>query len=335
MRTTYRITRRAALGGLSALVAVETARAQAPKLDRVSYQTNWRAQAEHGGFYQAVASGIYQKHGIDCDLRMGGPQQNPVQLLIAGRADAVMSNSLQSLNYARDGLPFMTVASLFQKDPQGLMVHKGQGNDSLEALKGKPILVGAGGRVGFWPWLRARYGYTDEQIRPYTFNLAPFLTDKRAVQQAFLSSEPFMARQAGADPGFLLFADHGFDNYQTTIDVSAKFAADRPEVLQRFIDASIEGWALYMRGTERPLAHALIRRDNPDMTQDTIAYADQAMADGGIVLSGDAETLGIGAMTDARWARFAAVMVEAGVFPPGLDAKRAYSLQFVNHKVGI
>ncbi len=148
MRTAYRITRRAALGGLPVLAAVRTARAQAPKLDRVSYQTNWRAQAEHGGFYQAVASGIYRKHGIDCDLRMGGPQQNPVQLLIAGRADAVMSNSLQSLNYARDGLPFMTVAALFQKDPQGLMVHKGQGNDSLEALKGKPILVGAGGRVG-------------------------------------------------------------------------------------------------------------------------------------------------------------------------------------------
>lgn len=335
MRTTYRITRRAAMGGLPALAAVGTARAQAPKLDRVSYQTNWRAQAEHGGFYQAVASGLYRKHGIECDLRMGGPQQNPAQLLLAGRVDAIMSNSLQALNYARDGLPFMSVAALFQKDPQGFMIHQGQGNDSFEALKGKPILIGAGGRVGFWPWLRARYGYTDEQIRPYTFNLAPFLTDKRAIQQAFISSEPFAARQAGADTGFLLFADHGFENYQTTIDVSAKFAAERPEVLQRFIDASIEGWALYMRGTERPLAHALIRRDNPDMGEDSIAYADQAMAEGGIVLSGEAETLGIGAMTDARWGRFAAAMVAAGVYPPGLDAKRAYSLQFVNRKVGI
>lgn len=151
MRTTYRLTRRTAVGGLSALAAMGTARAQAPKLDRVSYQTNWRAQAEHGGFYQAVASGIYRKHGIDCDLRMGGPQQNPAQLLLAGRVDAIISNNLQALNYARDGLPFMAVAALFQKDPQGFMVHQGQGNDSFEALRGKPILIGAGGRVGFWP----------------------------------------------------------------------------------------------------------------------------------------------------------------------------------------
>ena len=154
MRTTDGITRRAALGSMAGLVAVGTRRARSQALDRVSYMTNWRAQAEHGGFYQAVASGIYRRHGIECDLRMGGPQQNPAQLLLAGRVDAIMSNSLQALNYARDGLPFMAVAAVFQKDPQGFMVHRGAGNDSFEALKGKPILIGAGGRVGFWPWLR-------------------------------------------------------------------------------------------------------------------------------------------------------------------------------------
>lgn len=337
MRTTYRMTRRGAGQGLAglALAAVTPGRARAQPLDRVSYMTNWRAQAEHGGFYQAVASGIYKRHGIECDLRMGGPQQNPAQLLVAGRVDATMSNSLQALNYARDGLPFMAVASIFQKDPQGFMVHQGAGNDTLETLKGKPILIGAGGRVGFWPWLRARYGFTDEQIRPYTFNLGPFLTDKRTIQQGFVTSEPFAARQAGADPRFLLFADQGFENYQTTIDVAAAFATGRPEVLQRFVDASVEGWALYLRGTERALAHELIKRDNPDMTDDRMAYAAETMAAQGIVLSGDAETLGIGAMSEARWQRFAATMVEAGVFPPGLDARRAYSLQFVNRKVGM
>lgn len=336
MHTTYRITRRAAAGGLAGLLLVGgPGRPRAQALDRVSFLTNWRAQAEHGGFYQAVASGIYRRHGIECDLRMGGPQQSPAQLLVAGRVDAIMGNSLQALNYARDGLPFMTVASIFQKDPQGFMVHQGAGNDSFEALRGKPILVAAGGRVGFWPWLRARFGYTDEQIRPYTFNIAPFLGDKRAIQQAFISSEPFAARQANADTGFLLFADRGYDNYQTTIDVSARFATERKEVLQRFVDATIEGWSLYMGGAERAGAHALIKRDNPEMTDERIAYADQVMAERGIVLSGDAEALGIGAMTDARWEGFAAAMVAAGVFPAGLEAKRAYSLAFVNRKVGM
>ncbi len=333
MRTTYRITRRA-LGGLS-LAAVATGPTRAQALDRVSYLTNWRAQAEHGGFYQAVASGLYKKHGIECDLRMGGPQQSPAQLLVTGRVDAVMSNSLQALNYARDGLPFMAVASIMQKDPQGFMVHKGAGNDSFDALKGRPILIAAGGRVGFWPWLRAKYGYTDEQIRPYTFNLGPFLADKKSIQQAFVTSEPFAARQAGADTGFLLFADQGFDNYQTTIDTSLKFATERKEVLQRFVDASLEGWALYMKGTDRAAAHALIKKDNPDMDDPRLVFADQEMAAQGIVLSGDATTMGIGAMTDARWTRFAAAMVDAGVFPPGLDAKKAYSLAFVNRKVGL
>ena len=333
MRTTYRITRRT-LGGL-ALAAVATRPTRAQALDRVSYLTNWRAQAEHGGFYQAVASGLYKKHGIDCDLRMGGPQQSPAQLLVTGRVDAVMSNSLQALNYARDGLPFMSVASIMQKDPQGFMVHKGAGNDSFEVLKGRPILIAAGGRVGFWPWLRAKYGYTDEQIRPYTFNLGPFLADKKSIQQAFVTSEPFAAKQAGADTEFLLFANQGFDNYQTTIDVGQKFATERKDVLQRFIDASLEGWAMYMKGTDRAAAHALIKKDNPEMDDTRLVFADQEMAAQGIVQSGDATTMGIGAMTDERWMRFAKTMVEAGVFPKELDAKKAYSLEFVNRKVGL
>ncbi len=243
--------------------------------------------------------------------------------------------ALQALSYAGEKLPFLCVAALMQKDPQGLMVHAGQGDDSFEALRGRPIMVGAGGRIGFWPWLRATFGYTDEQIRPYTFSVAPFLHDPRAVQQAFVTAEPFTARGAGAQTGFLLFADRGFDNYQTTIDTSAKTVANRGEVLQRFVDATIEGWALYMRGTDRAAAHALIQRDNPDMPAEALAYADTAMAERGIVESGDAVTLGIGAMTQARWTRFGADMVRAGLFPAGLDVARAYSLQFVNRKIGL
>ena len=172
----------------------------AQTLDKVSYQTNWRAQAEHGGFYLAVANGIYKKYGIDCDLRMGGPQQNPSQLLLGGRVDMIMSNAFEGINYVKENLPFLCIAAIFQKDPQVLISHPNVGNDTLADLKGKPILIGAGGRTSYWPFLRAKFGFTDDQIRPYTFNMAPFLADKNISQQGFLSSEPYVIMQAGVQP---------------------------------------------------------------------------------------------------------------------------------------
>lgn len=335
MRHSFVIGRRGAAAGAAALVSLGLRPARAQALDTISYLTNWRAEGEHGGFYQAIASGIYQKHGINCDLRMGGPQQNPAQLLLAGRVDAIMSNGVQALNYARDNLPFLAVASIMQKDPQGLMVHADSGIDSFEAMKGLPVLVGAGGRVSYWPWLVATFGFTDEQLRPYTFNTGPFLANPKAIQQAFVTAEPFAAEKAGVKTRTLLFADRGFENYQTTIDTSAKFVAEKAELLQRFVDASIEGWALYMKGDDRAAADALIKKDNPDMEQADIDFAWTAMKQRGIIQSGDALTLGIGAMTDARWQHFAASMIKAGVFPAGLDVSKAYSLKFVDHKVGL
>jgi NitT/TauT family transport system substrate-binding protein len=338
--TRYRLSRRAALGlGAAAAGSVlmrlpgKTARAQ--MLDKVSYLTSWRAQAEHGGFYQAVAAGLYRKAGIECDLRQGGPQVSGSQLMMGGRVDMIMSSGLEALNYAKEDLPFLCIGAIFQKDPQVLIAHAGVGNDSFEKLKGKTILVGAGGRVTYWPFLKAKYGYTDEQMKPYTFNLAPFLADKNLVQQGFISSEPYAMRQAGADPVSLLIADAGYDNYNTTIATSRKLVTEKPDVLQRFIDASLEGWAQYLKGGEAvEPANALIKKDNPDMTDDKIAYAIKVMNERGLVLSGDALTLGIGAMTDARWSHFYEQMAEVGVLPKGLDPRKGYSLQFVNKGVG-
>lgn len=336
----YRVSRRAALGliggsAASALIPVPGARVNAQTLDKVSYQTNWRAQAEHGGFYLAVANGIYKKHGIDADIRMGGPQQNPSQLLLGGRVDMVMSNSFEAIRYAQEGLPFLCIASIFQKDPQVLISHPGVGNDSLPALKGKPILVGAGGRTSYWPFLKARFGFTDEQIRPYTFNMAPFLADKNISQQGFLSSEPFAIQQAGVNPVVHLLADAGFANYNTTINISRKMVDEKKDVVQRFVTATLEGWAEYMKGGPAiEAANKLILKDNPDMDQAKLDYAHKVMNEKGIVLSGDALTLGIGAMTDARWNEFYKQMTEAGVFPAGIDIKKAYSLEFINKGVG-
>jgi NitT/TauT family transport system substrate-binding protein len=336
----YRLNRRAALGVLggtaaSALVPVPGARVNAQTLDKVSYQTNWRAQAEHGGFYYGVASGIYKKFGLDVDVRMGGPQQNPSQLLLAGRVDMIMSNSFEAIRYVQENLPFLVIASIFQKDPQVLISHPGVGHDTLAALKGKPILVGAAGRTSYWPFLKAKFGYTDDQIRPYTFNMAPFLADKNLSQQGFLSSEPFAIQKGGVNPVVHLLADAGFENYNTTISISRKMTEEKKDVVQRFCDATFECWAAYMkRGEFFQAANALIKKDNPEMDDEKINYAVDVMNKNGIVLSGDALTLGVGAMSAERWKRFYESMAAVDVFPKGLDITKAYSLAFINKGIG-
>ncbi|WP_421988582.1 ABC transporter substrate-binding protein [Roseococcus sp.] len=334
MRTRYRIERRA-LGGLALAVVAGARIGVAQSLDRVSFHTNWRAQAEQGGYYQAVAAGIYRRHGIECELRQGGPQLDPVRLMLSGRVDMIMSNGFQALTYVRENVPALTIAAMMQKDPQVLMTHAGNGIESFEDMRGKPILVGSGGRVTYWPFLKSRFGFTDAQVRPYTFNLQPFLVDRMAIQQGFISSEPLSARQAGASPRSFLIADAGYENYQTTIDIQRSVMEQKAEVVQRFVTASIEGWTEYMKAQDIEAANRLIIRDNPDMTEERIAYAIRAMNGAGIVVSGDATTLGVGAMTDARWERFYNTMRDAGVYPAGLDFRRGYDLRFVNKRAGL
>jgi NitT/TauT family transport system substrate-binding protein len=331
------ISRRTSLGLLGAGVAAATLPApalRAQTLDKFVYQTNWRAQAEHGGFYHALATGIYRKYGIDAEIRMGGPQQDPNALLVAGRVDAIMSNSFSGFRYVEENVPFIVVGSVMQKDPQVLISHPGVGNDTLPALKGKPILIGAGGRSSYWPWLRAKFGFSDDQIRPYTFNMAPFLADKNLSQQGFLTSEPNEIRKAGVEPVIHLLAEYGFENYQTTINTSVKLVNEKPDLMQRFINASIEGWYGYLNGDPKA-ANALIQRDNPDMAEDKILMSIAQMKQYGIVDSGDSKQLGVMCMTDARWKSFYDAMAAAGAVRPGLDISRAYTLKFVNKRVGM
>jgi NitT/TauT family transport system substrate-binding protein len=318
---------------LSTLLAIAPARAQGEK---ISFGLDWVAQAEHGGFFQAAATGIYKKYGLDVTIRPGGPQVNHTQLLIAGRLDFNMtSNAFLALNFARENIPFRTVAALFQKDPSVLIAHPGQGNDNFPALRGKPILISSDTRAGWWNFLRVKFGYTDTQIRPYTFNLAPFLADKKLVQQGYLGSEPFSIKQTtGIDPVVLLVADAGFSGYANLIGTSDKNINERPDLVRRFVDATIEGWYSYLYGDPAP-ANAAIRQANPEMTPALIDYGRTAMQRNGILDSGDALTHGIGAMTDARWAEFLQTMSQAGLYPQNLDVRRAYTLQFVNRKVGM
>jgi NitT/TauT family transport system substrate-binding protein len=225
------------------------------------------------------------------------------------------------------------VAAIFQKDPSVLIAHPGRGNDSLAALKGKPIMIGADTRVGWWLFLKSKFGYSDDQIRPYTFNVAPFLADKSAVQQGYLTSEPFTIAQQGVEPVVMLIADAGYSSYGSLIQTSRAMIEHKPELVQRFVDASIEGWASYLHGDPSP-ANALIKKDNPEMTDALLAYAVAKIKQYGIVDSGDARTHGIGAMSDARWQDFYKVMAEQGLYPKDMDYGKAYTLQFVNKRLG-
>jgi NitT/TauT family transport system substrate-binding protein len=320
---------------LAAVSLLASASAGAQVLDRVSFGTDWRAQAEHGGFYQALASGLFRKRGLDVSIRQGGPQVNHSQLLAAGRLDFNMSpNSFLPLNFVREGIPMVAVAALFQKDPQVLIAHPGRGNDSLAALKGKPIMVGADTRVGSWLFLRARFGYADEQIRPYAFSVAPFLANPDAVQQGYLTSEPFVIEKQGVKPVVHLLADSGYASYAAVIQTSARTASSNPELVQRFVDACIEGWYAYLYGDPAP-ANALIKQENPEMTDELLAYGRAQLLRGGIVDSGDSLKLGIGAMSEARWREFFEMMAEQGLYPKTLDFRKAFTLQFVNKKVGL
>ena len=305
-------------------------------LDEVTFGTNWKAQAEHGGFYQAVATGIYEKHGLDVTIRPGGPQVNHRQLLLAGKIDFNMAgNMFAAFNNAQNDIPTVMIAAMFQKEPQILMAHPGVGHDSLEDLVGKPILISNDARLTFWAWLKAAYGYTDEQIRPYTFNSAPFLADKQAVQQGYVTSEPFAVEQAaGFKPVVHLLADSGYDSYSTMIEAPRAVVDDNPDLVQRFVDASIEGWYSYLYGDPAP-ANELIKADNPDMTDEQIAFSIETLKSYGIVDSGDSETLGIGAMTEERWTSFLQFAKDAEIYPADLDVSASYTLDFVNKKVGM
>jgi NitT/TauT family transport system substrate-binding protein len=318
-----------ALVGTAALAASLT---PAPAADKVTFLTSWFAQAEHGGFYEAKATGLYDKAGLDVTIKMGGPQVNGTQLLLAGEADFIMGYDIQVLKGREQNLPLVTVASSFQFDLQGIMTHDDVAN--LAALKGRPILIAGSSRVTFWPWLRAKYGYSDDQIRPYTFNLQPFFADKTVAQQAYPSSEPYQAEQQNEKVKFFLLADGGYPPYGSTIVTTEKMIAERPDVVARFVKASLEGWRDYMK--DPAPANALIKADNTKMTDGQIAFALEKMKEMKAIDRGDAATLGVGIITAERYKQIYDFLVAGGLLDPKVDWHKAFDDRFVKDlKVGV
>lgn len=324
MTTLTRISRLAFGGAM--LLGAAFAPSLALAADKITFLTSWFAQAEHGGFYQAKATGLYEKAGLDVTIKMGGPQVNGMQLLLGGEADIIIGYDIQVLKSIEKGLPVVTVGASFQKDLQGMLTHDDV--KSLADLKGKTILIATSSRTTFWPWLKAKYGFADSQIQPYTFNLQPFFADKNVAQQSYPSSEPFQALQKGVPANFFLFADDGYPPYGTTMVTTTKLVADKPDVLKRFVRASMEGWKSYLTGDPSP-ANALIKVDNPKMSDAQIAYGIKRMKELKVVDGGDAATMGIGVMTDARWKATYDFMVAGGLLDKSVDWKKAYTTQFI------
>ena len=299
---------------------------------KISFGLDWVAEPEYGGYYEALAEGLYKKAGLDVTIYQGGPQVNTAQLLISGKLDFdITSNAFLALNFAQENIPYEVVAAGFQKDPDCLIAHHGEGNDSFEALKGKPIAVSTDTRASWWLYLQSKYGYTDSQLRPYGFSLTPFLTNKKDIQEAYVTSEPYLVHQAtGQWPVVLALPDAGFDGYASLVATSDEMVKNHPDEVRRFIAASAQGWYDFLYKNPQP-AFAAIKQDNPDMTDGLLQFGYEQLKQRGIVDSGDTKTLGIYAMTNARWASFFNQMVKAGMYDKTMDYKAAYTLEFVDH----
>ena len=302
----------------------------------VKFGTNWVAQAEHGGYYQAVADGTYAACGLDVTIMPGGPQVNNRALMLTGEIMFNMGGStLDVFSSAQEGVPVVAVSSAFQKDPQVIVTHPGAAASFADLAKLDKLLISDGGVLTFWAWMMKAYGFKPEQREVYTFSAAPLLANKTWGMQGYLSSEPFaVEKEGGFKPDVWLIADAGYTAYSTTVETMADTIANSPEVVQCFVDGSAKGWYNYIYN-DNSAANAMIKADNPDMTDEAITYAVESMKANGIVDSGDTLTMGIGAMTDEKMADFFQKMVDAGVVPADLDYKAAYTTQFVNKGVGL
>jgi NitT/TauT family transport system substrate-binding protein len=326
---------RALTAGLLA-VAAAFAPARAQTLDKVSFGTNWVAEAEHGGFFQAVADGTYKNYGLDVTIVPGGPNNNNRMLLTAGKLDFFMSaNTLQSFDAVANKVPLVTVAAIFQKDPQVLLTHPEVKITKLEDLKPLTLLVSKEGMTSYFQWLKSEYGFSESKVKPYTFNAQPFIVNKQSAMQGYVTSEPYaVEKAAGFKPGVILLANYGFNTYSTLIETRREIVDSKPDLVQRFVDASIIGWYNYLYGDNKP-ANAMIKQLNPDMTDELLAYSVAKMKEYGIVDSGDSLKNGIGAMTDERMASFFDKMVRSGVVRSTIDYRQAYTLRFINKAVGL
>ena len=322
--------------GLLGLLVLLPLSSAAVALDKVTFGINWLADPEAGGFYQALVDGTYAKYGLDVTIMQGGPQTNGGLFLLLGKIEFYMGGDmLGDFISVQQNLPTIAVAAEFQKDPQAFMSHPGVGLDTWSDLPKATAFVSQTGLNSFYAWMIYAWGFSYDRVKPYNFNSGPFIADKTSIQQAYVTSEPFeVERQGGFKPNIYLLSDYGFSGYATTIITRREIVETNPDLVQRFVDASAIGWYHYLYG-DNSKTNERIKKENPEMTDEQIAFSIAKLKEYGIVDSGDAVELGIGAMTDKRIKEFFDKMVQAGLVKPDTDYKKAYTLKFVNKRLGL
>jgi NitT/TauT family transport system substrate-binding protein len=324
--TMKRISRRHVLaGGLAigggALWRPRRARAAT----KIRLLTNWFAEPEHGGFYHAVAAGLYDKAGLDVELKQGGPALNVMQLLAGGEADVVMSYDIQIMSAFEKGIPVKAIFTCFQFDLIGLLTRPDV--NSLADLKGHKVYFAGSGYSTYWPWLKKKFGYTDDMAVPKGQNLQTFITDPTSAVAGYITSEPYVAEKQNLPTKFFLFADEGYPSYANTMASTTDFIKSNPDAVARFTRASVEGWKAYMQ--DPAVGNDLIKKTNAKMDDGQINFGLKKLREVKALESGDAATMGIGIITPERWQKTRDFLVEANLLKDTTDTTQSMTTEFI------
>jgi NitT/TauT family transport system substrate-binding protein len=300
-------------------------------LIEITFATDWKAQAEQGGFYQALAAGLYEKKGLKVKIIQGSSNVNVPRLIASNAIEfGIGSNSFIPLNMVANKIPGKAVMAIFQKDPQIIMTHPENDIRNLEDMRDLPIMISDASIGAFWLWLKSKYGFTDSQIRKKTFSLAPFLSNKSSIQQGYLTSEPFLVeKEADFAPRVFLLADYGYPSYGAMVLASSEVITNNPEIVKAFVNASIEGWRQYIY-EDPSLGNELIMLENNEMKEDILLQAIKKIRNYELVSNEISKGLDIGLMTDIKWESFFETMASNGVYEKNLKWRESFTLDFIN-----
>jgi NitT/TauT family transport system substrate-binding protein len=296
----------------------------APALKKVRFQTDWYPQAEHGGFYQALAKGYYRDAGLDVEILQGGPGPTAAQKVMGGSAEIAMGSSDAIMVNVANGLPFIMIGATMQHDPQAILVHDESPVKTFSDLNGKSIMALPGSN---WiDYLKARYTM-DFKLIPLNFSLAQFMADKNFIQQCFITNEPFYAGKNGAKARALLIADSGYDPYRVFF-TTQRYAKENPETVRAFVAASIRGWDDFITGDPSP-AKALIAKRNEQMSEEFMNYSLGAMKEHELVAGHPAAGERTGLLTHARMQAQMDLLVKLKIIPTALPLEKVVSFDFL------